>query len=162
MNRRTVWTAISLISRACCDSSISAMLPPVTAQTVAFDCGLACRIQQASDGALDFVLLAFTGVAEDDVTVLVDDVLGRPVLIAPGVPGRRIVVLRYRVGDTMPLQRGLHISGPPFERKFRRVDADDDEPLVLVALVELGHVGQRVDAVVAAIGPEIDQHHLAA
>jgi len=44
---------------------------------------LACRIQQASDGALDFVVLAFAGVAEDDVTVLVNDVLGRPVLIAP-------------------------------------------------------------------------------
>jgi hypothetical protein len=44
---------------------------------------LACRIQQASDGALDFVVLAFAGVAEDDVAVLVDDVLGRPVLIRP-------------------------------------------------------------------------------
>ena len=32
---------------------------------------LACRIQQASDGTLDLVILAFAGVAEDDVTVLV-------------------------------------------------------------------------------------------
>jgi hypothetical protein len=41
------------------------------------------RIQQASDCTLDFFILAFAGVAEDDVTVLVDDVLGWPVLIAP-------------------------------------------------------------------------------
>src|ERR1700756_4497957 len=142
-------------SRTCAAVRMPCPLPTETRY------GLACRIQQASDSALDFVILALAGVAEDDATVLVDDVLGRPVLIAPGVPGRRIVVLRYRVGDTMPLQRGLHIAGRPFERKFRRVDADDDEPLVLVALVELGHLGQRVDAVVAAIGPEIDQHHLA-
>jgi hypothetical protein len=27
------------------------------------------------------------------------------------------------------------------------VDANDDEPLLLVGLVELGHVGQRVEAV---------------
>ena len=74
---------------------------------------LACRIQQASDGALDYVILALAGVAEDDVTVLVDDVLGWPVLIAPGVPGRRIVVLRDRIGDAMLLQRGLHVAGRP-------------------------------------------------
>ena len=36
---------------------------------------LACRIQQASDGALDFVILAFASVAEDDVAVLVNNVL---------------------------------------------------------------------------------------
>ena len=33
---------------------------------------LTCRVQQASHGALDFFILAFAGVAEDDVTVLVD------------------------------------------------------------------------------------------
>ena len=92
---------------------------------------LACRVQQASDGALDFVILAFASVAEDDVTMLVDDILGRPVLIAPSVPGRRIVVLRHRIGNAVPLQRGLHIAGRPFERKFRGVDADDHEPLSL-------------------------------
>ena len=92
---------------------------------------LACRVQQASDGALDFVILAFASVAEDDVTMLVDDILGRPVLIAPSVPGRRIVVLRHRISNAVPLQCGLHIAGRPFERKFRGVDADDHEPLSL-------------------------------
>src|SRR6516165_11725258 len=95
-------------------------------------------IQQTSDGALDLVILAFAGVTEDDVTMLVDDILGRPVLIAPGVPGRRIVVLGYWIGDAMPLQRGLHIARRPFERKFRSVDADDHESFVLIGLVELG------------------------
>jgi hypothetical protein len=101
---------------------------------------LACRIEQALDGALDLIILAFAGVAENDAAVLVDDILGRPVLIAPGVPGRIIVVLRDRIGDAMPFQRCQHIAGRPFERKFRGVDANDDKPPLLVGLVELGHV----------------------
>jgi hypothetical protein len=46
------------------------------------------RAQQALYRALDFGVLAFAGVAEGDVAVLINDILGRPVLIAPGVPGR--------------------------------------------------------------------------
>jgi hypothetical protein len=52
------------------------------------DFSLACRIQQVSDGALDLVILTFAGMAEDDIAALVNDVLGRPILIAPSVPRR--------------------------------------------------------------------------
>ena len=60
------------------------------AKTVALGPGvLACRIQKPSNRALDFVILAFARMAEHDVAALVDDILGRPVLIAPGIPRRR-------------------------------------------------------------------------
>ena len=89
---------------------------------------LTCRVQQASHGALDFFILAFAGVAEDDVTVLVDDVLSRPVLIAPGVPGRRIIVLCHRIADAMPLQRGLHMPADRAKRARRRDGSRTSRP----------------------------------
>src|ERR1700739_2774897 len=120
---------------------------------------LACRTQEPSNRVLDLIILTFARMTEHDVAALVDDILGRPILIAPGIPGGRLVVLSHRIGDTMAFQGSLHIAGRPFEWKFGGMDADHDKPLALVCLVELGHVGQRVDTVVAAIGPEIDQHH---
>ena len=42
------------------------------------------------------------------------------------------------------------------------MDADDDQAAVFVFGIKRGDVRQRIDAVDAAIGPEIHQHHLAA
>ena len=103
---------------------------------------LACRIQKPSTRALDFIILALACMTEHDVAALVDDILGRPVLIAPGLPRRRFIVLRHRVVDAMALQGSLDIASRAFEWKFGGVDADDYKPLVLVCLVEFGHVGQ--------------------
>src|SRR5580704_6322034 len=60
-------------------------------------------VQQACDGAVHLLILAFAIVLVDDFSALIDDVLRRPVLVAPGVPGRRIVVLGDRIDDAMPL-----------------------------------------------------------
>src|SRR6202012_778557 len=120
---------------------------------------LACRTQEPSNRVLDLIILTFAPMTEHDLPGLVSDILGRPILVAPGIPGGRLVVLSHRIGETMAFQGSLHIAGRPFEWKFGGMDADHDKPLVFVCLVELGHVGQRVDTVIAAIGPEIDQHH---
>ena len=48
-----------------------------------------------------------------------------------------------------------------FVVKLRRVAADDDQ-LVRVFVFEVLQVGQHVHAVDAAVGPEVDQHDLAA
>src|SRR4051812_44372171 len=63
----------------------------------------ATGVQQPRDGAVDLVVLAFAVVLKDDPAVLVDDVLRRPILIAVGVPGSGIIVLRHRIGDAVPL-----------------------------------------------------------
>src|SRR5207245_2620809 len=94
-------------------------------------------IQQPRHRAVDLVIAAFAFVLEHDLAVLVDDVLRRPILVAVGVPGRGIVVLRHWIGDAVSLQRGLHIGGGALEREFRRVHADHDEALVLVLGVEV-------------------------
>ena len=86
----------------------------------------------------------------------------RPILVAVGVPGLQLIVLPDRIGDTVAFQRRLHVGGGMFEREFRRVDADYDEAAISVLGIEFGDARQCVDAVDAAVGPEIHQHHLAA
>ncbi len=47
-----------------------------------------------------------------------------------------------------------------FVFELGRVDADDDQ-LVRILFLELLQIGNDVDAVDAAVSPEIQQHHLA-
>jgi len=77
--------------------------------------------------------------------------LRRPILVAIGVPGLLFIVLRDRIGDAMPFQRGLHVGGGSLERKFRCVDAHHDKAAVFVFRIQFGDVRQRVDAIDTAI-----------
>src|SRR5262245_53217987 len=122
----------------------------------------ALRREQVLDRLFDLVVLAFAGVLEDDEALLVDDVLGRPILILVRSPRCVIVVLRYRILDAVALDGSLDVAERLFARELRRVHTNNDEALVFVSLVEPLHVRQRVDAVVASIGPEIDEDDLAA
>src|SRR6185437_593577 len=47
------------------------------------------------------------------------------------------------------------------EREFRRVDSDDDQAVLAVALLPRLHIRDRAQAVDAAIGPEVDHHDMA-
>src|SRR5438105_10996122 len=80
--------------------------------------GSAIGVEQFCDGAVHLFVLALAVVLVDDLAALIDDVLRRPILIAIGVPGPRVVVLRDRIGDAVPLQRGLHIGCGSLEREF--------------------------------------------
>src|SRR5437763_2189367 len=112
-------------------------------------------VEEPGNRAFDLFVLALAIVLEHDLAILVDDILRRPIAVTVSVPGPRVVVLRHRIGDAVPLQRGLNVGGGALDRKFRGVDADDDETAVLILGVKPGDVRQRVHAVDAAIGPEI-------
>ena len=55
-----------------------------------------------------------------------------------------------------------HVADDVLERELGRVHADDHEARVAVAAVPRLQVRQRADAVHAGVGPEVDQHDLAA
>src|SRR5258708_5725801 len=93
------------------------------------ECRSTTRVQQARNGAAPLLVLAFAAVLEHDFSALVDDVLSGPVLVAVGVPGPRLVVLRDRIGDAMPLQSGLYVGCGSLERKFRHVERRGIEPV---------------------------------
>jgi hypothetical protein len=94
---------------------------------------------------------------EDDLSVLVDDVLRRPVLIVVGVPRRIVVVLRDRILDAMALDRGLDVAGHLLEWKLRCMNAYDDKPSFFVGVIQFRDVWQRAGAVDAPVCPEIDE-----
>ena len=54
------------------------------------------------------------------------------------------------------------VAGVLLERELGRVHADDHQPVVAVPLVPRAQVRQRAHAVDARVGPEVDQHDLAA
>src|SRR4029078_570617 len=94
---------------------------------------------------------------EDDLSVLVDDVLRRPVLIVVGVPRRIVVVLRDRILDAMALDRGLDVAGHLLEWKLRCMNAYDDKTSFFVGVIQFIYVWQRAGAVDAPVCPEIDE-----
>ena len=85
------------------------------------------------DGAVDLLVLTFSVMLENDLTMLVYDVLRRPIPVAVSIPCFGVVVLGYGVGDAMTLQRGLDCQSAldwdpvsaskrdPFERRVRPV-----------------------------------------
>ena len=78
------------------------------------------------------VVVALAEVDVADVAVGVDQVLGRPVLVAERVPGAEVVVLDDRVADPVAVDRVVDVAGVLLERELGRVDADDRQPVVAV------------------------------
>src|SRR6516164_2438241 len=117
-------------------------------------------IQKLLDRSFNLIVLAFAGMLEDDLSVPVDDVLRRPVLIVVGIPRRIVVVLRDRILDAVALDRGLDIAGHLLERELRCMDPDHDESSILVGVVPYRDVRQRTSAVDAAVCPKIDEDDL--
>src|SRR5271169_5332466 len=49
--------------------------------------GSAVDVQQAPDGAIDLLVLAFAVMMEHDLSILINDVLCGPILVAVRIPG---------------------------------------------------------------------------
>ena len=99
---------------------------------------------------------------EADPAASVDQVLGRPVQVAPRVPGLVVVVLRDGIAQAAAGDRVAHVARVLLELELRRVDAHDDQAALAVAVVPRPQIGQRPQAVDARVGPEVDQHDLSA
>jgi len=61
-------------------------------------------------------MIAFAEMRERSPSLLVDDVLRGPILIAIGLPGRIFIVLRDRVVNAVAFQRSLDVGGGSLER----------------------------------------------
>ena len=92
----------------------------------------------------------------------VDEIVGRPVLVLEGAPDGEIIVHGDRIVDAQAAHRVADVGLGLLEGELGRVDADDDQALVLVLLGPGANVGQGAQAVDAGVGPEIDDHDLAA
>ena len=90
------------------------------------------------------------------------EILGRPVAVAVVGPRREAVVHRDRVGDAEVLCAADDVGLLLLEGVLGRVHPDDLETLVAVRVIPPDDVGDRPLAVDAGVGPEVDEHDLAA
>src|SRR4051812_16822303 len=94
--------------------------------------------------------------------VRVDQVPRRPVVLVVGIPGGVVVVEDDGIADVRRFNGLLNAGGILLELEFRFVDADDEEPVILILFVPGVEIWLRVLAVETAVGPEIEQDDLLA
>jgi hypothetical protein len=114
------------------------------------------------DDALAHLVLAFPELVVPDPALRIGEVRGRPVPVGESGPDRVGGVECDRVLDPQR-RRGLaNVVGIPLEWELRRVDADDDQPVVAVLLAPCAKVAERAEPVDARVRPEVDEHDLPA
>jgi hypothetical protein len=92
----------------------------------------------------------------------IDEVQGRPVSVAEGIPDRVVVVDHDRIVDPQVLGGSADVVEVVLDVELRGVDAEHDQPLVLVVLGPGAEVGKGAEPVDAGVGPEVDQEDPAA
>ena len=107
--------------------------------------------------ALRLLVAAFAEVVVPDAAVPVHEVEGRPVVVVEGAPDRVVVVDRHRVVDVTLLGREPDAVDLVLERELRRVDPDDDQPVVPVGLRPRPDVRLGAQPVDAGQRPEVDE-----
>ena len=110
----------------------------------------------------DIVVAALAEMVKAHPPLGIDEIMRGPVMVVEPAPQSIIVVERDRVADAEILDRFADIGGVALEREFGRVDADHHQAVLGILLVPGPDVGDRAQAVDAAVGPEVDHHDLAA
>ena len=123
---------------------------------------VALDAEQLLDRALRLLVAALAEVVVADDALRVDEVERRPVVVVERVPDVVVVVDRDRVVDPSLRRRLPHPVDLVLERELRRVDADDDQPVVSVGLRPRPDVRLRAQPVDARQRPEVHEHDVAA
>src|SRR5207253_1303698 len=106
----------------------------------------AVRAEQHADLALGLRVVALAEVRAAHVALAVDEVLRRPELVVPRLPGLQVVVLDDGIAQPGGPDRALDVARVLLEGELRRVDADDRQPGAAIARVPRLEVGLRADA----------------
>src|SRR6185437_4359687 len=112
------------------------------------------------DRLIDDLVITFAGDAADDVTRGIDQHLRRPRAHAVALPDRVFRIVVNRMLDLVTQDDAPDVFGFLFVLKLRGVNADHDQ-LIGVLCFELFEIRNDVDAVDAAVGPEIKQDNFA-
>src|SRR5215207_1936034 len=123
---------------------------------------LALDAEQPLDDALRLLVASLTEVVVADDAVRVDEIERRPVMVGERAPDLVVVVERDRVVDRSLLRRLPHAVNVVLERELRRVDSDDDQPVVPVRLRPRTDVRLLAQPVDARQRPEVHEDDAAA
>ena len=95
----------------------------------------------------------------DDISLLVYQILGRPITIRIGIPGGKVIIKCYRVFDACFLGCLSDIIFYFFKSKFRSMNTDDNESIICVFLIPRIEVWLSTDTVDTRVCPEIYEYH---
>jgi len=107
--------------------------------------------------SLGLLVGALAEMVEADAPVAIDEVEGRPVVVLERPPDGEVVVQDDGVADVQFGDSAAHIVEVVLEPELGRVDADDEEPAVAIAIVPRPDVRQRAKPVHARVRPEVDE-----
>src|SRR4051794_31571504 len=124
--------------------------------------GLALDAEQPLDQSLRLLVASLAEVVVVDDAVGVDEVERRPVVVVECAPDLVVVVQRDRIVDPALLRRLPHALHVVLERELRRVDSDDDQPVIAIGARPRAYVRLRAQPVDAGERPEVDEHDAAA
>jgi hypothetical protein len=96
-----------------------------------------------------------------ELPLRVDEVEGRPVSVAEGIPDRVVVVDRDRIVDPQVSGGSAEVVEVVLDVELGRMDADHHQAVVLVPLGPGAEVGKLAEPVDAGVGPEVDQNGVA-
>jgi hypothetical protein len=114
---------------------------------------------QLADDPVEGVVQPLAAAAADDVPLGVDHDERRPRPAVVGLPDLLVAVVHDRVLDLVPEHRLADRLRVLLGLELGRVDADHDQ-LVGPLFFEPGQVGHDVDAVDAAVSPEVEEDDL--
>src|ERR1700758_5282630 len=118
--------------------------------------------QQLLDGYFRLCVGALAELLMPQVTRSVDEIQSRPVLVLERVPYDMAAVHRNGVADRHVVHRPADVRDIFLEYELRRVDADHHQSLTFIFVRPRTDVRKRAPPVDAGVGPELNQHDLAA
>src|SRR5262249_36469430 len=126
--------------------------------------GAGCSVftQEFLDDALGLFIFALAAVVMTDSPSAIDEVVGRPVVVAERRPDRMIAVYRDGERDSQVRDGSFHVRRIFLEAELRRMDADDNQAGILVLFRPRLDVGKLAQAVNTRVSPEVDHHDLTA
>src|ERR1700681_1435725 len=118
--------------------------------------------QQLLNNQFRLLVFALTELMMSNMSLCIDEIEGRPVLVIESTPYSIVTVDRDRVIDPHLLHRLANPLDVFLDIKFRRVHADHHQPSILVRLGPRSNVGKGASPIDTGIGPEVDQDDFSA
>src|SRR3989442_6211544 len=123
-------------------------------------CGPPCFFQQISNSVFHLVIIPFSSVFPSNCSLRIDQGLPWPVLVAVELPCDVLAVYCNGISYPKPLHCTGNVLREFFELELWGMNPNQDERVSRVCIVQHFHVGKRSHAIYAALGPEVEEHHI--
>ena len=120
---------------------------------------LRVKLERCCDAGIEYLLVALAGDQQHEVALGADHGERWPTTHADLTPHSHLIVVHDRMGDLVAQDCIANVRGDLFVFKFGRVHTYECHRIPGVAFLQLDEIGEDMDAVDAAIRPEIEHHN---